>query len=737
MILLTLAAGLGSRAQSGDYVPKALISVNDKPLIYWSIDSYHPLRASGMVTNENLYVVVRQSDLKSFNLMQTVSKFISPLVKVIELDELTSGPAASAYLAIKQLLRDGSISLNDPIIINDCDHHFNGNRLLTIVNDFIVSEENQVFVCTTSKNPMDLTWSFVQESEGEIIGLVEKPADHSDRSINYFEGVIGVYGFSKIKFFLELVENAIETKGELEFFISAVIDEGIKSGTITSIKKVHIENFTSLGTNELIKKATSENLLGGSFRESGTLFVDLDGTIFKHDNGGGVGNFEWDMEPQLVSEGIPAWLQSVKISGFSIVITSARPEKARQLVIDQLATYQIPFNQLILGLSGGPRFLFNDTKDSLVCLPTAYVMNYPRDQFPIDGASKLLKTISQISIKNEFKGESGERTFLLQDVDKFLIRKQSQNTFNSRNLIKYQVKWFEVVNEFYPMNVPKILQTNIHTDDSTLYFDSEYIPDLMPFGDYLSSLPSDTQLSKVTELASIFSGLYNRFKVETGGNLEYLLKVIDQKARFGLVNGFSSLHLSIDMPITSYVNGRTLKNVWGTLSTLLDAKNPHNIQLLESKFDKRTLIHGDPTLSNIMCTSNGQIFLLDPIGSRVMPDFNQSIGLGRANPIFDHSRVRLSLENEYERWANEIVVEESLGETNYLLAPSQKQKLYSEYRRAVSMNNDDYDLAVEDLLHITTLARIFPYKAKSKKKEAYFILGLLDVMSNEYMETYW
>jgi hypothetical protein len=119
-----------------------------------------------------------------------------------------------------------------------------------------------------------------------------------------------------------------------------------------------------------------------------------------------------------------------------------------------------------------------------------------------------------------------------------------------------------------------------------------------------------------------------------------------------------------------------------------------------------------------------------------MPDFSQTEGLGRANPIFDHSRVRLSLENEYERWADEIVVQSESGETNYFLPDRTANEMYLEYRRHSLSSNKMQNSALEDLIHITTLARIFPYKTKSKKKEAFYILGILDEMCERFIKEY-
>jgi choline kinase len=738
MILLTLAAGLGSRAQSGDYVPKALIQVKDKPLVYWSIDSLHPLRTCGLIPNEKIFVGVRKSDSDIFEFESRVKNYVNNQVQICELSTLTKGPAESAYLIIKSLIELGRIDPEEAILINDCDHHYNGNRLLLAAKNLQESIESTVLLCTTAKNPLDLSWSFVREEEGEVKGVVEKPIDHSDGQINFDEGLIGTYGFSKVLDFIYLYEQAVKKHETNEIFISRVIDEGLVSSYIKKIDKVFIDNFTSLGTAELISKAIQENSLGGEFKESGTLFLDLDGTIFKHDNGGGIGEFIYSKSPILVSEGIPQWIQSLKAYGYSIVITSARHETSRTLVQDQLTALKIPYDELILGLSGGPRFIFNDTKSSLACFPTAYAFNYPRNEFPVSHISSTLSYISDLSIHNEFLGESGERTFLLKDREGFVVRKQSQNSENSRDIITYQFRWFQTVSEFLPDAIPVLKSTNIFTNDELKYFDTQFIKDLVPFGEHLYTLTQNQQADKLQELINILTELYTKFYKPSSENFTHFAEIIDLKARAGVSKGFDILDISTEIPISAYVNKTSIHDSWTNISKVLDKNNKFIRNLLETEKNITTLIHGDPTLSNITTNLSGNIFLLDPIGARVLPSFStRTQMLGKAHPVFDLSRINLSIEHEYERWANDIVVAREGSEVDYsLYNTSGLNGLQGKLNLFWPSEFKPVENALTDLVDITTLARIFPYKAKNKRKEAFYLLGLMNEKCKQFIHQY-
>jgi hypothetical protein len=585
---------------------------------------------------------------------------------------------------------------------------------------------------------LDLSWSFVREKDGEVTGVVEKPKDHSDGHINFAEGLIGTYGFSKVLDFIFLYEQAVKKHGTNEIFISRVIDEGLASNYIKRIDKVFIDNFTSLGTAELISKAIQANSLGGEFKEAGTLFLDLDGTIFKHDSGGGVGEFAYSKSPILVSEGIPQWIQSIKAYGYSIVITSARHETSRNLVQDQLMALKIPYDELILGLSGGPRFIFNDTKSSLACFPTAYAFNYPRNEFSVSHISSSLSYISDLSIHDEFLGESGERTFLLKDRDGFVVRKQSQNSENSRDIIAYQFRWFQTVSEFLPCAVPMVKTTNIFTNDGIKYFDTEFIKDLVPFGEHLYTLNQDQQADKLQELINILIELYTKFYKPSSENFAHFAEIIDLKALAGISKGFDLLDISTKIPVSAYVNKTSIHDSWQNISKVLDKDNKFVRNLLETEQNITTLIHGDPTLSNITSNLSGNIFLLDPIGARVLPSFStRAQMLGKAHPVFDLSRINLSIEHEYERWANDIVVAREGAEVDYSLYNTSglnglQQKLNHFWPSEFKPTSD----ALTDLVYITTLARIFPYKAKSKKKEAFYLLGLINEKCKLFAQQY-
>jgi hypothetical protein len=218
----------------------------------------------------------------------------------------------------------------------------------------------------------------------------------------------------------------------------------------------------------------------------------------------------------------------------------------------------------------------------------------------------------------------------------------------------------------------------------------------------------------------------------------HFAEVIDQKSLAGILRGFELLGISSDFPISSFVNGVSLNDSWRNISTVLDIGNNSIRNLLKSERDIQTLIHGDPTLSNVTTNLDGNIYLLDPIGARVLPAFTSgNLGLGRAHPVFDLARVNLSIEHEYERWASDIVVSMEGEEANYSLHDIKtnsnlKKELDTLWPESFKPKND----ALTDLVYISTLARIFPYKAKNKTKEAFYLLGILNEKCKSFIDDY-
>ena len=89
-----------------------------------------------------------------------------------------------------------------------------------------------------------------------------------------------------------------------------------------------------------------------------TVFIDIDGTIFKH-----YGNLNMmvSQEPELIRGTVEKFLEWRK-KEYYIVLTTARLEGMRQITQKQLTDAGLFYDQMIMGLPPGARVLINDEK---------------------------------------------------------------------------------------------------------------------------------------------------------------------------------------------------------------------------------------------------------------------------------------------------------------------------------------------------------------------------------------
>lgn len=91
-----------------------------------------------------------------------------------------------------------------------------------------------------------------------------------------------------------------------------------------------------------------------------TIFIDIDGTILKHNKT----LFDIALsEPELL-DGVKEAFNEWDSKGYKIILTTGRKESLRKKTESDLAKLGIFYDQLIMGLGGGTRYLINDFKEN-------------------------------------------------------------------------------------------------------------------------------------------------------------------------------------------------------------------------------------------------------------------------------------------------------------------------------------------------------------------------------------
>jgi hydroxymethylpyrimidine pyrophosphatase-like HAD family hydrolase len=106
-----------------------------------------------------------------------------------------------------------------------------------------------------------------------------------------------------------------------------------------------------------------------------TIITDIDGTLIEH-----YGNAHEQLvrEPTILPNVINKFNEWDR-KGFNIILITGRRESWRKKTEQQLQELGIYYDQLIMGVGGGPRILINDLKPDSDA-PTAIAINLKRNK---------------------------------------------------------------------------------------------------------------------------------------------------------------------------------------------------------------------------------------------------------------------------------------------------------------------------------------------------------------------
>ena len=90
-----------------------------------------------------------------------------------------------------------------------------------------------------------------------------------------------------------------------------------------------------------------------------TIICDIDGTLIAHTNPSNVARNQFC--PVLL-EGTEEKLREWDRKGYNIILLTGRKESLRKVTENQLSNSGIFYDQLVMGIGGGKRYLINDRK---------------------------------------------------------------------------------------------------------------------------------------------------------------------------------------------------------------------------------------------------------------------------------------------------------------------------------------------------------------------------------------
>lgn len=380
--LITLAAGLGIRTVKRSTIPKPFQNVRGNAIIEWSLKSYQYLINKRLIKPHNLYFAILKKHDKKFFLSKKLKSFFGKKINIIRISKLTSGPAETALIVATK------IKNNNPLIINDSDHYFNGNSLYNAIQKLKNYPGSTGIINITDTHSKKPDWSYVDiDRNNKLVGVKEKNIQLAKKGA---KGIIGSYYFSKKNLFINEAKKllkkklAISSRNKLvkkcpssnEFFISNILDRLIKRNY--TFLTCYTKKIYPLGNLQQIKKFEKNFDFKNFYPEPKTIIIDLDGVIIKHDSG-------YNSKKKIFTYPFKPINKNMKLikneyeSGSCIIIMSARPYDEKFNVERELKKNNIFYHQLILGVASGSRVLINDKKKNHPNIKTAVAIETVRN----------------------------------------------------------------------------------------------------------------------------------------------------------------------------------------------------------------------------------------------------------------------------------------------------------------------------------------------------------------------
>lgn len=338
MIILIPLGGSGERFKKNGYgLPKALINIFGKPILYYLIDNLKLGKIDFIYIAYNKEYTPYRFENKIQNDFPKI-KF-----KFLELKEQTKGAAETINIALKKIS-----TLNDcPILCLDSDNFYTcdiiklwggDNKVITIVDE----ESAPIY-------------SYIKLEGKNVVDIVEK-----DKISDY--ACTGAYGFESFKELLEytqyVLDNQIMQKNE--YYTSTVIREMIKLGKNFKNEVIDLKDWNCLGTPLQVRQFSNNWPKISSLDNSNKIkklriCFDLDNTLVSYP----IINGDYSTV-QPIQKNID-YLKYLKSFGNTIIIYTARRMKTHggntgklladigKITFDTLEKFDIPYDEIHFG----------------------------------------------------------------------------------------------------------------------------------------------------------------------------------------------------------------------------------------------------------------------------------------------------------------------------------------------------------------------------------------------------
>jgi capsule biosynthesis phosphatase len=351
MILLIPLGGIGARfSQNGYKMPKALIRVMGKPILYWLLDHLSQIHSAKYASYSHPpFVYIPYNKAYTEYRFESLLRKQYPHVhfKFLCLQEDTRGAAETIYQALDHLKEQIP---DQPILCLDGDNFYTCD----IVSQW--NGENSVFTFhDTQEIPLYSYVCIGTQPPGKILNIVEKEkiSDHA---------CTGAYGFASWHALKDkchyILDHNIRQKGE--FYTSTVIQEMLKNEVTFVQKSIDRKEFICLGTPTQVRLFCHNyprysSLNNKELIQSKRYCFDLDNTLVSFPT---IPGDYTSVEPIVKNI---EFLKYLKRFGHIIIIYTARRMKTHggntgrilkdigKITFDTLDKFDIPYDEIYFG----------------------------------------------------------------------------------------------------------------------------------------------------------------------------------------------------------------------------------------------------------------------------------------------------------------------------------------------------------------------------------------------------
>lgn len=561
-------AGDGSRF---GFKFKPFMKLGDQTFIEHAVEPFYKWKKY----IDKVYFIYRQDQEEEFEVESVLRKnilFGAEQIVPILMPHKTKGPLETINYALKERsIKNG--------IVCDCDHKINVDQLFKKI---IESEFKKSIVPVWSiDEAQSKNWSKIVIDHNKIINIVEKEDVDFNRHLIW--GMLGCIYFPTFEYF-------VQTKG---FYVSDVCRHILETDNNLSLCEIKQAYF--FGDPAMLADCVEKR------RGECSVFCDIDGVLLEHKN-----HSTTDTKTNILLEGFDK-LRLLSRQNHTIILTTARHKKFRKRLSRLLKKKGIYYDELIMGLPSGPRFLINDRKPNKPFTRQAVGCEVKRngglglfdlDEIVDNNKTKIILDLSE----NSFA-----KTFLLENKNKRFVRKQILKSMDPKHVdvLKRQKRDLERFNFLAEGLCPQVFGEN--ENELEYYYDMEYLFNHTPLSNWDDEA---VQINAIAlTLAHLEKYIYSLSKPTDG--TAWLKSFLNEKIypkfdKFSLLNDEFRAIIENDTLLINNKKYYGLRRLFEILP--LNDLVPKNI----------SAIHGDLTLENIMYDQNSDsIKLIDMDGSRL------------------------------------------------------------------------------------------------------------------------